>query len=523
MCLWWLPAWSAAAALVAAPSLKPAASAALRSVLRTTAGVSLGLGLTAVMLVPAASQLSATVRASGVDWDFHTRASLPPWHLLGLLVPELFGHPSQGYWPGAGWEWHERLFYVGLVPLALACRASGRWRWACWGAAALAVALAFGRYVPWYAWAQALPGYASFRIPSKHLTLAALALALAAGLGIERAQGGRFRLTLALTSALLGILALSFAWWAPLAPSLLAGAEAAARAARAAGDGSLDPVPIQVAAAVLALLALTTLLPAPWRLRAQLALAAVELILVLSPFYAQPWNPAPTLAALEPLRAYERAAVIGGPSVLAAQMGPVIRVAQPAGYSALISDGYANLAVGGSRPISVRLDRPDSPVLGLLGVQAVFDARYRLIRTVPDPKPAAWVARCAWPGGAHEVRQADFPLKQCVTRAAAREREAVAPPGAAEVLEERAGWLVARAEGPGWLVTRQPWYPGWAAWLDGAPTGIEVLDGALVGVALPAGSHTVTLRYRPAGLELGLAISLAAALVLLATWRLNRS
>ena len=68
-------------------------------------------------------------------------------------------------------------------------RASGRWRWACWGGAALAIGLAFGRYVPWYAWTQWFPGYLSLRIPSKHLTLAALALALAAGLGLPRLAG----------------------------------------------------------------------------------------------------------------------------------------------------------------------------------------------------------------------------------------------------------------------------------------------------------------------------------------------
>ena len=43
-----------------------------------------------------------------------------------------------------------------------------------------------------------------------------------------------------------------------------------------------------------------------------------------------------------------------------------------------------------------------------------------------------------------------------------------------------------------------------------------------MGVALPEGAHTITLRYRPAGLELGLGISLAGALFLLGAWRLNR-
>jgi uncharacterized membrane protein YfhO len=51
----------------------------------------------------------------------------------------------------------------------------------------------------------------------------------------------------------------------------------------------------------------------------------------------------------------------------------------------------------------------------------------------------------------------------------------------------------------------------------------EPIDGALVGVRLPAGAQTVTVRYWPAGLNLGLAVSAVAALVLAALWRLDRN
>ena len=74
------------------------------------------------------------------------------------------------------------------------------------------------------------------------------------------------------------------------------------------------------------------------------------------------------------------------------------------------------------------------------------------------------------------------------------------------------------AEGPGWLVTVQPWYPGWAAWVNGRSVPVEVVDGALVGVPLPAGTHTVILRYTPAGFEQGLLLSLVAVLGTIALW-----
>ena len=97
--------------------------------------------------------LSTSNREVGMFWDFLTGSSLPPWHLLGTLAPLVFGDPRQGYWPGPGYEWHDRLFYIGLVPLVAATRAPGRWRWICWGMAGLAVALtvAFGLIGTWRA------------------------------------------------------------------------------------------------------------------------------------------------------------------------------------------------------------------------------------------------------------------------------------------------------------------------------------------------------------------------------------
>ena len=51
---------------------------------------------------------------------------------------------------------------------------------------------------------------------------------------------------------------------------------------------------------------------------------------------------------------------------------------------------------------------------------------------------------------------------------------------------------------------------------------VEPVDGALVGVRLPDGPQTVTLSYRPAGLDRGLVISGFAALILAVLWWLGR-
>ncbi len=68
----------------------------------------------------------------------------------------------------------------------------------------------------------------------------------------------------------------------------------------------------------------------------------------------------------------------------------------------------------------------------------------------------------------------------------------------------------AELEKPGWLVLRDNWFPGWKAEVDGAPARILRADYAFRAVALPAGSHRVVFRYRPASFYWGIGVSLAA-------------
>jgi hypothetical protein len=66
------------------------------------------------------------------------------------------------------------------------------------------------------------------------------------------------------------------------------------------------------------------------------------------------------------------------------------------------------------------------------------------------------------------------------------------------------------------LVLTDVHYPGWKATVDGREAPVERVDYLLRGVAIPAGEHTVELRYEPASWRIGWIISVAATLVLLA-------
>jgi uncharacterized membrane protein YfhO len=84
---------------------------------------------------------------------------------------------------------------------------------------------------------------------------------------------------------------------------------------------------------------------------------------------------------------------------------------------------------------------------------------------------------------------------------------------------ESAGRLDVSAEGPGWLVTDQPWYPGWSADVDGMQQPVTPLDGALVGVRLAPGTHVIRLRYAaPDGFGTGLLLAMLSGLALAGLW-----
>ena len=84
----------------------------------------------------------------------------------------------------------------------------------------------------------------------------------------------------------------------------------------------------------------------------------------------------------------------------------------------------------------------------------------------------------------------------------------------AEDLPERVVAEV-NADGAGILVLTDLDWPGWRAEVDGKSAEILLADGCFRAVALAAGAHRVSFRYRPVSVWAGAAISVAALLLLL--------
>jgi hypothetical protein len=67
---------------------------------------------------------------------------------------------------------------------------------------------------------------------------------------------------------------------------------------------------------------------------------------------------------------------------------------------------------------------------------------------------------------------------------------------------------------PGLLVLSEAYYPAWKAYVDGRPAPLYVADHVLRAVPVPAGEHTVELRYESWSLRVGLVVSLTSYLLL---------
>lgn len=73
-------------------------------------------------------------------------------------------------------------------------------------------------------------------------------------------------------------------------------------------------------------------------------------------------------------------------------------------------------------------------------------------------------------------------------------------------------------DGPGLLVTRDSFAPGWTASVDGAAAPVLRANGKHRAVPVPAGTHEVRLRYRPPGLHAGIALTALASLGAAVVW-----
>lgn len=185
---------------------------------------------------------------------------------------------------------------------------------------------------------------------------------------------------------------------------------------------------------------------------------------------------------------------------------------------------------------SLPLDRAD--VAGLTdGYQEVFRTEFVIVYERQEEIPHAWIV--------HDVREVERgdalpllvdstvdPYRTALVEGSVPDvepaRDAAADRAAVTRYDADTIEIETQTDAPGFLVTSDIYADGWRAYVDGGLTEILPTHGALRGVAIPAGDHTVVLRYEPLALRVGLPLSAGTALLMLgvvalAGWRNRRA
>jgi hypothetical protein len=218
--------------------------------------------------------------------------------------------------------------------------------------------------------------------------------------------------------------------------------------------------------------------------------------------------------------------------VLPPNAGDVDQIQLLQGHAASLTDELkALLDVGGA---------PPSPVHDLMNVRygvvtsadpvagwrMVFRSGVVRVYENPTALPRAWLAS-RWevqPNAAAARERAlspDFDRLHDVVldaRPSAARAAAAGPPGSVAVTDYEPTRIEfeAKSATPAVLVASEMSYPGWSAEVDGGGARVMRADGFLRAVEMPAGSHRVTMTYRPTHWALALILSLTGVAAVLA-------
>jgi hypothetical protein len=543
-----------------------------RTVGLAVGAIALGTALAAVAIAPFVELLahSADIVYRGDDEP----SFLPRRYLLAALVPDYWGKPTQTPFEGF---MVQRAFYAGALPLVLAAAALvlrptlERVSIAAFGAAAMLVV--FG-VPPVFDAVTALPGFNTVhntRLPIVFM----LCVALLAGRGLDELvarapSSGRARLLLALAA---GLLALPVVWMAVAGHTSLDRVGDGLEVALGLSDPppATDPSARQIVrlAAILPWLLFAGLALAlvAARVRGRLAtgvFAALAVGLVAADLLraglgqnpAQPVERAeqPATGAIRHLQRQGPARFVGvpvelGPAPVPPDVALRYGLYDARGYDYPVERRYDRLwrrEVTPPEPLTpglllARVNERSLHTLGLFGVRSVLQGRdqpplqlpgLRVAYDGPDGRVyehTGALPRAFLVSGQRVVEGEDAALAAVTARDFDGRREVVterrlpglsegpAPsPGEARIstYEPERVVVETRARRPAELVLTDVSFVGWNATVDGRDVPLDRVDYLFRGVRVPAGAHTVELRYEPASWRIGLAVSGVALVVL---------
>jgi hypothetical protein len=524
--------------------------------------VILGGAMGAIQYLPVREYVPWSPRAGGKPWELATSFSLPPEELLNFWVPQFSGVLDR-YWGDNGIHLHSE--YIGVAVLLLAALAFARGRraevrhlrWFFGVVTVIAVFWALGGYTPFYRLVYAIvPGTRFFRAPSTMLYVISFGIAVLAGLGAERAihreVGRRYLVSWFVAVLAIGVigglggltnLGVSLAQPHQVDRVLLNDVALRFGALRSTLFGAL-------AIASLYLLSRGRL----GREAGGMLLAGVVAVdlWTVERDYWQFSPPAATIFASDETIEYVKSQpqpgrvlqyatdAVGRDPFLRydALMPHRIRAVQGyhgnelGRYQRLISYGQGQIANPNFwHLMNIRWILTDAEDLGVSSLKRVVGPVRNAFGTtvylfeMADPNPAAWVVPAIVKAPDDDVLATVLDPRFDVRRAALFDTSAAvnavqltALPDplsiTARVTRFEPGGIDVELDQPApagaALVVSENFYPGWSAKVDSQPAAIGRTDVTLIGVELPEGARSVTLRFASRPYETGKTVTLIA-------------
>lgn len=506
-----------------------------------------GLALAAIQLVPFVQFSATTARVAAADYEFATDYSLPPAHLITLVVPEFFGEPTRaGYWSVPTFE--ELSYYAGILALLgilLALRRPTRLTWFYVLLMVVGLWLALGRYGVLYKLAfDWLPPFRLVRAPGRaaflFLTAAAALLGhtlshwLDAPLAERQARlAGYWRWSLAVLGvALFTALAATGAVFMALHPTDTSG-----RLWHQIGGYSIALTMVALGGALL-----WAYLTTPDAGRRRVWGAALVVLAV-----ADMWLFAAKMVRLETAVAdpfWQNARAVIGDDVARVLPWGVPEFSQnfPLATQLYSLFGYASMQPEAMIALASSVPDPRSSAYDVLGAAYViapvpldqFTEGERPL-TLLEQRDNTWiyqrgralpVARLVYraeiipdaPTAIDRVHQPDFdPTTTAILGAPPPCALNGAPDaaGTAEILETKPGYWRIRTQSaaPALLLLAENAYPGWRATVDGEAVEGLTAYTAVRAVCVPAGEHVVEWQFAPTIYWVGTAVTLFTLLL----------
>jgi hypothetical protein len=509
----------------------------LQDVARAFVPLGLAAALFAVQYLPTAELASLSERSSEQGLEWATEVSLQPVQLLTLVVPKLFGSTEPGtahvplYLPETRYyHYWETAFYVGIPVLLLALvgivhrgRSSAGLFWI--GAAVFALFFAFGKYSFLFPLLYQLPGFSLFRVPPRILFVCVLALCLFAAWGFDALASRQRRLVGRYLWLSLPVLGIALLVSTGTVPEMVGAPERFLPALRSEGTAALLFSLLTVAIGGALGRGWLPALPAGFGLA---ILLGADLTRVHAPFTQSPTPPERLYALSPPLKQLlqpKPPAELFRVS-MRADFGMAMLRNQGLLDSIMLFEGYNQL----------RLQRRNPPLPTADATLDLLNVRYQIaldslsgqlyFRERPRAFPRAWMVYRAHivPSDSTEAvlrSGALDPRTTALLESSPGIPLSGAPPDSVAhqlrcLLYEhnRQRWQVQTQE-PGLLCLSEIWYPAWKATVDGQPAPVLRANHSLRAIPVPAGTHTVELRYESASFVIGAWISALAAAVTL--------